>query len=237
MIIALTGNIGCGKDTVAKMIQYYFATKNNPILLDKIFIEDFIDIEVGKKDMYNLFENSSDFLIKKFASKLKQICAILVGCKEEDFESQEFKNSYLPLPMWKHKSGNFSLSYRQLLQKVATDCIRDLIHEDVWVNALMCDYKRERMKADLSKHEIIKHHTYIYPNWIISDLRFLNEAKAVKDNNGIIIKIERYAEVGEDLHISETELNKIKHDYLIENFGSISDLYNNVCRFCETHLI
>jgi hypothetical protein len=79
MIIGLTGNIGCGKDTVGKMIQYYFAQKYENKGFNKKYT-----LENQLKYPANL-DNYSDWKIKKFAYKLKQIAAILVGCNAEDF--------------------------------------------------------------------------------------------------------------------------------------------------------
>ena len=81
-IIGLTGNLGCGKDTVAKMIQYYFRLNKNP---HNFGIVNFLNNDFN---CYNNLLEDSDWQIKKFAYKLKQIAAILVGCEASDFESE-----------------------------------------------------------------------------------------------------------------------------------------------------
>lgn len=64
---------------------------------------------------------------------------------------------------------------------------------------------------------------------IISDCRMLNEAKAIKEKGGVIVRIERKScESNGDSHKSETELNAIVPDYLVDNNGSIKDLANNL---------
>jgi len=232
MIIALTGNIGCGKDTVSKMIQYYFACKNlgfknsNPSI-DIEVIGTLLDGEKnfkifnikGNKDCLINAEEESGWQIKKFAYKLKQIAAILVGCDAEDFESQEFKDRVLPEQFQLIGTGSFSdekRTYMWLLQTLGTEAIRNNIHKDVWINALFADYK----KAEND-----------FPNWIISDLRFLNESKAIKDRKGIIIRIER--DKIKETHISETELSKIQSDYTIYNYTTIENLYSMVCEMLK----
>jgi len=69
------------------------------------------------------------------------------------------------------------------------------------------------------------------PNWIISDVRFPNEAKSIKDREGVLIRIIR--PLTEDKIISNHESeNALDHyndwDYVINNDGSIEDLYHKV---------
>jgi hypothetical protein len=95
------------------------------------------------------------------------------------------------------------------------------------------------------------------PNWIITDLRFPNEAKAIKDRQGIVIRVNRYPKSimsckpgeipveipfdkfnknhidlykGECLrqHESETSLDNYTFDYVIENDSDIPSLIEKV---------
>lgn len=73
-----------------------------------------------------------------------------------------------------------------------------------------------------------------YPNWIITDMRFVNEMKAVKERNGITIKVVRpvHALSQENhcgiLHPSETSLDNEQFDYTIVNDSTIEDLVEKV---------
>ena len=78
-----------------------------------------------------------------------------------------------------------------------------------------------------------------YPNWIITDLRFPNEAKAVEKRGGITIRVNRpYTTTGGNgipatfsqtqFHPSETALDNHKFDYVIDNDDSLSDLVDKV---------
>lgn len=70
-----------------------------------------------------------------------------------------------------------------------------------------------------------------YPNWIITDMRFPNELEAVKQRNGIIIKVVRPTEKNKTtarLHPSETSLDNVKFDYEIINDGEVVDLIEKV---------
>jgi len=96
---------------------------------------------------------------------------------------------------------------RCLLQNFGTD-VRRKDYEDYWVNKWL--NKAVRIK-----------------NIVIDDVRFLNEAHAVRLYNGIIIKIERGGYMG-DGHKSETEMDKIRADYVIKNDSSKQDLINKI---------
>jgi uridine kinase len=88
MLIGITGNIWSGKDTVAKMIQFYFGQKSSTEYFNSLGIEKFL--KYYETSEYNSVCSACEnyFEIKKFAGKLKQIAALLIGCKPEDFESQ-----------------------------------------------------------------------------------------------------------------------------------------------------
>lgn len=66
-----------------------------------------------------------------------------------------------------------------------------------------------------------------YPNWIITDMRFPNELKAVKNKNGITIRVNRVNLI-ENNHPSETSLDSATFDYVIDNNGTIEELIQKV---------
>jgi len=122
MVIGISGKAGQGKDTLAKMINYWYANTNwGPL---EISLEEFI--QDPHYDFIEIWE------IKKFAGALKKICAILLGVEESQFEDQEFKKSKLG-PEW-------GMTVREFLQKVGTEAMRDSVHPDIWVNALFAYY-------------------------------------------------------------------------------------------------
>lgn len=53
-------------------------------------------------------------------------------------------------------------------------------------------------------------------NVVVDDCRFINEAEAIKQSKGVIIKIIRTGQENKDLHQSEQEFNQITPDYVIE---------------------
>ncbi len=80
------------------------------------------------------------------------------------------------------------------------------------------------------------------PNWIITDVRFPNEAEAIKSKGGIVIRVNRPCKechgigyhkmdcnIGRYEHESERALDKYGHfDHIIENDGTIEDLLQKV---------
>lgn len=65
-------------------------------------------------------------------------------------------------------------------------------------------------------------------NAIISDVRFPNEAKAIKELGGVIIRVERVGLESNDTHSSETAMREIAPDYIIENTKGLKELKNAV---------
>lgn len=102
---------------------------------------------------------------------------------------------------------------RMLLQKIGTDLFRNQLHPNIWVNSVFSDYKyiagyyssnlrlgarfydengnlqEEIIGKEIPNTEIDKR---VYPNWLITDVRFQNEADAVTERGGKLIKVIRY---------------------------------------------
>jgi hypothetical protein len=106
-------------------------------------------------------------------------------------------------------------TYREFLQYLGTELFRDKLHNNTWVNALMSDYKpkitddtyygstdpcgicgkslKEQSKGcnEIACYKGRKGIIKTYPDWIITDMRFPNELEAVKNKQGITIRINR----------------------------------------------
>ncbi len=251
-IIAISGKMGSGKDTIGEIIQYISAESKIDMVSQNqsVSLEDLIK---GK------FKENSDWEIKKMAGKLKDIACLLIGCTREQLEDREFKETPLGEEWWYWKIYGELVDYRSrnisefkepipelikptprlLLQLLGTECGREIIHPNIWVNALFADYKLTRPNSSLGDISLGM------PNWIITDVRFPNEAKAIKDRGGIVIRVNRnptlkigalftYKDGSKEVitqkeHPSETGLDDYKDfDYVIENNGTIEDLYREV---------
>jgi hypothetical protein len=214
MIIGINGKIGSGKDTVGSIIQYLTATDTSDKALG------FIKLGYGIEGYHN-----STFEIKKFAGKLKQIGSILSGVLVEMFEDQEFKKLNMN-PEW-------GMTYREFLQKLGTEAMRDGLHTNVWVNALFADYKPQPNKevAEFLAAEGLPQSMNAgeqnHPNWIITDMRFPNEMEAVELREGVTIRVVRPG-TSTGTHPSEIALDGHTMHYEIINDGTIEDLVEKV---------
>lgn len=156
----------------------------------------------------------------------------------------------------KEMGFKFERTYRELLQEVGTDLFRESLSQDTWITALFSEYKPivtgfrgwGRDRGSVESHEE-------FPRWIIADVRFPNEAAAIKKRGGVLLRINRYPKTlyrngdpltGEEInfdpsnpahmdlyiskslrgHASETALDKYQgFDAVIDNNGTKDELY------------
>jgi hypothetical protein len=237
MILGINGRIASGKDTVGKIIQYLIANNNLPKNMQYNSLED----------LDNGVQKYSGWEIKKFATKVKEIATLITGIPIEKFEDQDFKKGYLN-DNWNkeifenktsldknnnayNKSIVKPMTVREMLQIIGTEAMRNNLHQDTWVNALMCGYIKSNDKLIRTTEDLLEEwEEGEYPNWIITDLRFPNEYEAIKSREGITIRVVRPDDkkVSSDLHPSETALDNHQFDYEIVNDGTIEDLIDKV---------
>jgi hypothetical protein len=269
-IIGISGKIGSGKDTVGLIIQ---CLKSN--ILD---IDDIKDRVVNNISIH--YPSQTNYQVKKFADKLKDTTCLLIGCTREQLEDRKFKerplgeewsvimeygphNHKVLRPYFKgfeektegvYQYKKEILTPRRILQLLGTEAGRMIIHPNIWVNALFADYKLNNKIKDLfiKGNENLKAE---YPNWIITDVRFENEAQTIKDKDGILIRLNRdlkylypeqyslFLKKGLDTtfedymmtldkrlsHPSEIGLDNYQDwNYVIDNNGSIEDLIEKI---------
>jgi hypothetical protein len=224
MIIGINGYAGSGKDTVGTIIQYLMCAHHNR----NESLQDIL-----KEPSYHEWwlEDESGWEVKKWAGKLKLIASILTGIEEKKFEDQEFKKTDLSHQWsssisgedWKDgKPVKVPMTVRDFLQRLGTDAIRDGLHTNAWVNALMADYVPT--KEQWSDGPLGGYQDGPLPNWIITDTRFPNEAQAIKDAGGIVIRVDRPLIRPINDHPSEIGLDDWKFDYKIANASDIVSL-------------
>lgn len=92
---------------------------------------------------------------------------------------------------------------RWAMQTLGTEWGRDLMGENIWVTATMSKI-----------HNLLS--VKNYRGVVVTDIRFPNEAAAIKDAGGILIRIERDQNVI-DLHESEKYILTLPVDYVIVN--------------------
>lgn len=112
-------------------------------------------------------------------------------------EEAEFKIKKQTIFNSNYKVEKLNYTVRQLLQRIGTDAMRNTIHPNIWINALFADYIDKEYSTCTCGfiNENCRHEDeVVYPNWIITDVRFPNELQAIKDRGGIVIRVERIEE-------------------------------------------
>ena len=224
-LVAVSGVKGSGKDSVSNMIQYCLSV---PKFLRQYWI-------------YRYFRKVFPKKYKKlaFADPLKKMLAVLLNISVDKFNDRNFKEHYvvdiatlqyaLDSYMDKMSDSKFNklvklldpsltksnLTIRQLMQYFGTQVMQNYFGRRVWINSTL-------------------KHASEYT--IITDLRFKAEYEAIKNVNGIIIYVNRpNCEFGQ--HASEREMEELlldnKYDYVINNNGTMNDLFNSVKKICN----
>lgn len=205
MIIGVCGFIGSGKDTVADYLV-----------------------------------NFHGFRRESFANSLKDAVANVFGWDRTLLEgrtkqAREWREQVDP--WWADRLKMPNLTPRLMLQLWGTEVCRRGFHDDIWIASL--ENKLRNSTDDV----------------VISDCRFPNEIKSIKDAGGIIVWVRRgelphwynwalSANRGETgnmtwsmskhnlekagIHASETAWVGTKFDSILENDGSIDDLYSKI---------
>jgi len=260
MIIAIGHKKQVGKDTVGKIIQYLYWLKDNKHDEKLYTFEDFLNgdylntnpnFKIKKfalklKQIVALLISCSleDLEDEEFKNKElgEDWIHTYYNTKDGDVLLNEHllskKEAEMDLAFYQTIFGDsatietITIKYtpRLLLQHIGTDLFRNQLLYDIWVKSLMSDYK---IVADLlleGEVRIVREEDLIYPDWIITDMRFPNEFEAVKAKGGITIKINRNVQQNPKikLHYSEFALDKHKFDYIIDNNGTIEQLIQKV---------
>lgn len=245
MIIGVSGDINSGKDLVGRMVQYLNSSYS------KMY---------GFKDWKHRVEvngssTNSPVQIRKFADKLKDIVCLLLNCTRAQLEDRIFKETPLGEEWWVFTDGISMTPFiggdrrmldgyntrvqkttpRLLLQLLGTDCGREMIHPNIWVNSLMSEYKeveKSRPAFDVRGIPATKReHFKELPYWVITDVRFPNEADIIKAKKGIVLRVQRPATDVQDrknLHLSETALDTYQFNGILKNDTDLEGLLNQV---------
>lgn len=165
--------------------------------------------DISYEDFANRrYKNFADILIVHFADALKEAAQVLFRLGEWEINTQEGKKTTIN---WIGKT------VRELLQGIGQG-LRDAIDFDLWVKILFANTKG-------------------WSNYIIADVRYPNEIKAIKERNGILLRIDRKG-AGAGNHSSETALDNYKEwDVHIENNSSIEDLFEAMRIFTKNYPI
>lgn len=170
-----------------------------------------------------LIKDKGPYEEKAFAGLLKKFASELTGVPLDGWESEKDKDTLLG-PEW-HGYNEYGIKIpmtrRLFLKKLGSDACNNNLHPNTWVNGLFKDYLPIDGSSIFTGVQ--------YPKWLITDVRFPQEVKAIKDREGIVIRIERPSLKNEDNHISETALDNYKDwNFVILNNGSLKELEEKV---------
>lgn len=153
-----------------------------------------------------------------FADELKRICVELFCIPDECvYGTDEQKNKPQEHLLWENicDDRDGPMTAREFMQFFGTDICRKM-YEPIWVNS--CIRKIQKEQSGLA---------------IIADVRFPNEAKAIEEANGTLIRLTR--QVIEDNHSSEVALDDYPFtDYIDNRDNSIDSLLVKVKKFYKT---
>lgn len=158
----------------------------------------------GKSTIAEYLVNRHNYIEYSMASPLKEIGRIFGFTEDQLYGTQEQKLQIHP---------HWGISARTFLQKVGTEIFRETMPK------IIPDMKIERtIWVDLFKIKYRKNPKL----YVISDVRFLDEAAVIKELGGIIIRTIRDNNVSSDSklehkHISEMEMDQIQEDFIIDN--------------------
>lgn len=162
------------------------------------------------------------FVQLSFADSLKDATSAIFGWSRDLLEgdtevSRAFRETIDPF--WSKKFGK-DITPRYILQIMGTEVMRNNLLNSIWIDSL---------ERKIYQHE----------NVVVTDVRFINEIKFLKDLGGILLQIDRHSTRPEwfnliDQHDKLEEMNIHRSEYewydnkcidrIIENNGNFEDL-------------
>lgn len=263
MLIGVSGRISSGKDTVGEIVQIL---TNSPHFTDEAVLDFIGRPHLNPKwEIRRFADKLKDIVCMLLGCTREQL-------EGREFKEKELGEEWWYWKIFGYNgansNGNFILipydnsepnkydkialikpTPRLFMQLLGTEAGRQIIHPNIWCNSLMSEYKPLDSYQGVLWHvsseqmeKISKSVEAEYPNWIITDMRFPNELKAVEDRNGITIRVNRPCNIcggsgyhkmscpvsksGE--HCSETALDNAEFDYTIDNNGTLLELVGKV---------
>lgn len=233
MLIGISGKAGSGKDLSAEYLVEILSkgvkTYGKKIIQVKHFgdkVKDIVALLTGctRFSLDNQEFKASALPVEWNRSVKEAKDWIIMRSFERKFQSPEISDDPDEITKRAKEMGfKFERTYRELLQEIGTDLFREKFSPDVWINALFSEYKPTvsgfsgwgRDRGSVESHEE-------FPRWIVADVRFPNEAAALKKRGGILLRINRYPRTLTQHRIGSSEGEEINFDPLNQ---SHVDLY------------
>ena len=192
----------------------------------------------GKNTVADILSKKYQFKQESFAGKLKDILSVLFGWDREMLEgltAESRKQRFEVDSWWADRLNMPELTPKSMLTTIGTNVFRNCFHDEIWVSGL------ERQLLSSSG------------NVVVTDVRFANEAEAIRRLGGKLVRVRRgpepewykYAliantQINEDtsyclkkleeynVHASETSWIGLDFDVVIENLSTIEYLETQV---------
>jgi hypothetical protein len=108
---------------------------------------------------------------------------------------------------------------RRLLQVFGTEIGREMFGEDFWVKQVLKQIEEDE----------------IYDHFVITDVRFPNEANLIKLKGGEVWRVNRGANKPINSHASESAMDDYKFDRIISNESTIQSLESEVFKLMRSY--
>lgn len=129
----------------------------------------------------------------------------------------------------------FADKIREFLYETSPDYIKLLVDEVGWEKAKQNSAVRELLQnTGVGARKVFGENFWVnqalgsmavgYPNIVVTDVRFVNEADTLKVNGGQIWRVKRLGVSAVNSHVSETQMDDYKVDQIFVNNGTIEDL-------------
>ena len=179
----------------------------------------------GKDTVAERLVNEHGYKRDSFAKSLKDAVASMFNWDRDMLEGRGESSRHWreqPDKFWSERFGR-EVSPRTILQQFGTEVMRGQMYDGIWVDSCIGRYKGE--------------------NTVISDTRFPNEIKRIKECGGVILLVKRFKDPDwftsyvegniepKGIHSSEYMWAKSEFDYVIENNGSLEELNEKVDSF------
>jgi len=188
-------------------------------------------IRCGKTEIANYISNKRNINVYKFAKPLKDLVFDMCGLCDDDklLTGRLNRNiNYFILNKYLKKYGYDKLSENEI------DHIRAIEYNDSGIlYRFLLQYVGTNILRDRNANHWIQEFaklTHGNKNYIVDDIRFINEYKYIYGLNGsIIYKVVRESDHDQELHPSEAELDKINFEFIFKNDSiDLTTLYNQI---------
>lgn len=165
----------------------------------------------GKTTAANLLANTHGLVSYAFADPLRDGLMQIFNLSPCDFDDERKERTI----DWLGRSP------RELMQSMGTEWGRNQVHPDLWL--LLAEQNLEFLGQTNDNAT----------GFVISDLRFENEADFVRKRGGIVLHLLRPSAAEVSPHISETGIGIQDNDLFLHNDGSIEDLLGQLDEIFE----